>query len=290
MIIDTHTHYCHKLYEGEFYYLGNENGELTISRGTLSDVLSDMERRGIRLCIEPSIGFDGIEKQLELAKRFGGKVFTAIGLHPKSAAKTDIERSGELCRHILGGGAVAVGETGLDYSVEMTEAELARQRLWFELQTELAHTARLPLVLHIRDAYGDALEMLRCRRALLSGGVAHCFRGELDSAKALIDLGFALGIGGKLLDTGGEGRALRETVRRVPLSAIVLETDAPYIKPDIAHIGRSQSQRNKTRNTSLILPSVLNVLAELYGESAQTVEKAVYQNTLRVFRLEYGEF
>ena len=290
MIIDTHTHYCHRLYEGEFYYLGLDAGRLCISRGELSDVLSDMEKQGIPLCIEPSIGLDEIPRQTALEERFKGRFLTAFGVHPKRAMQTDIERFSELRRYVLGGNAVAVGETGLDYSVEAAEDDIAKQKLWFAMQTELSHEAHLPLILHIRDAYGDAIEMLRKRRGILFGGAAHCFRGDFDAARALIDLGFALGIGGKILDAGEEGRMLRDTVRRVPLSSIILETDVPYIKPDIGHLGRSQSQRNKTRNTSLILPTVLDTIANIRAESRETVEKEVFLNTLRTFGLDVGKF
>lgn len=290
MIIDTHTHYCHRLYEGEFYYLGLDAGRLCISRGELSDVLSDMEKQGIPLCIEPSIGLDEIPRQTALEERFKGRFLTAFGVHPKRAMQTDIERFSELRRYVLGGNAVAVGETGLDYSVEAAEDDIAKQKLWFAMQTELSHEAHLPLILHIRDAYGDAIEMLRKRRDILLGGAAHCFRGDFDAARALIDLGFALGIGGKILDAGEEGRMLRDTVRRVPLSSIILETDVPYIKPDIGHLGRSQSQRNKTRNTSLILPTVLDTIANIRAESRETVEKEVFLNTLRTFGLDAGKF
>ncbi len=290
MIIDTHTHYCHRLYEGEFYYLGLDAGRLCISRGELPNVLSDMEKRGITLCIEPSIGLDEIPRQTALEERFKGRFLTAFGVHPKRAMQTDIEKIDILRRYVLSEHPVAVGETGLDYSVEAAEDDIAKQKLWFDMQIKLAHEAHLPLVLHIRDAYGDVIEMLSERRALLHGGAAHCFRGDIDAAMALIDLGFALGIGGKLLDAGEDGRILRDTVRRVPLSSMILETDVPYIKPDIGHLGRSQSQRNKTRNTSLILPTVLDTIANLRGESRETVEKAIYCNTLRTFGLEDGKF
>lgn len=107
-----------------------------------------------------------------------------------------------------GAGVAAIGETGLDY--HLPRKHRLTQLLWFRYQLGLARRLGLPLVLHIRMADRDALAMLRRRRRQLPGGVVHCFQGDWDTARAYLDLGFCLGIGGALLRR--ESEALRDAV------------------------------------------------------------------------------
>ena len=96
-------------------------------------------------------------------------------------------------------------------------------------------------------------------------------------------------MGGKIWDKGLEGEQLRETVRQIPLSAILVETDAPYIRPEITHLADSRKQRQKVRNSSLILPRVIETIANLRSLPLDLVENTIYQNTVRVFRLHEGD-
>ena len=173
----------------------------------------------------------------------------------------------------------------MDYHYPRREQHRLRQKRWFVHQIKLADRLGLPLVLHVRDADGDALRILRRFRTKLHGGVIHCFHGDLQTAEAYIGLGYALGIGGKLLWDDEEGRRLGETIRRVPLSALLAETDAPFVFPDIGDGIAGKNQRKKLCNTSLILPAVIRRIAELRGEPRETVEETVYCNTIRVFGL-----
>jgi TatD DNase family protein len=139
----------------------------------------------------------------------------------------------------------------------------------------------------VRDADNDALKILQKHKAILHGGVAHCFHGDLGTASEYIALGFTLGIGSKVLEDNAE---MHDAIRSVPLSSIIVETDAPYLRPDISQVNASNRQKKKARNSSLILPSVITKIAELRGEDRDAVEKAIYENTLRAFHLtEAGE-
>ena len=149
----------------------------------------------------------------------------------------------------------------------------------------LSDCLKLPLVLHVRDADEDALKILRRHKKRLHGGVAHCFKSDHTVAEQYIELGFAIGVGGKLFSNNEEGEALRDTVKRVPLTALLVETDAPLVLPDLRGSDFSSSKIGKLRNTSLILPAVIRRIAEIRGEEPETVEDAIYQNTLRVFSL-----
>lgn len=283
MIIDSHAHYCHKLYTGEFSYLDWDGEAFFLARGNRQQLLSVMQEKGIALCIEPGTSLEKAADQLAMQAEFAPYFQVALGVHPKKCSLTPWEDREKLRQLVLNHSIVAIGETGLDYSVPPEELDKQCQKKWFAYQIALADERQLPLILHIREADRDGLEILQQNKQLLHGGVAHCFGGDYETAMSYVDLGFALGIGGRLLQN--DSLALQETVKKVPLSAILLETDAPYIRPDISTLPYSGKQRKKARNSSLILPAVLERIAQLRGEPRQVVEEAIHQNTLRVFKL-----
>lgn len=286
MIIDSHAHYCHKLYEGEFSYLAMQEGDFVLDRGDRRQLLAAMQEQGIVLCIEPGTSLEKTPDQLALASEFAPYFRLAAGVHPKQCAATPWEDREKLRAFVMENAVVAIGETGLDYSVAPEALDKPCQEKWFRYQIQLAHARQLPLILHIREANQDALEILRQHRAQLCGGVAHCFGGDYETAMAYVDLGFALGIGGRLLQDDPQAWALQDAVRRVPAEALLVETDAPYIRPDIRELPCSGKQRKRARNTSLILPAVLDQIAKLRGTSRTEIEEIIYQNTLRIFRLD----
>lgn len=285
MIIDSHAHYAHRRFVGEFPYLDMTEGDFCLCRGELPQLVAQMQQRGIALSIEAGIGLEEVPDQLALARACGGWMRMALGVHPKKCLQTPWENREQLDTLVAAHDFVAIGETGLDYSVSPEERDVPCQKRWFDYQLDLAHRQRLPLILHIRDAHEDGLEFLRQRRGLLHGGVAHCFGGDYETATAYLDLGFALGIGGRLLHADPQAQTLADTVRRVSLETILVETDAPYILPDIRHLPYSGKQRKKARNTSLILPAVVDKIAAIRGEDRATVEETIYRNTVRIFAL-----
>lgn len=280
MIIDSHTHYAHEMYEGEFPYIDISENGYCISHSDRQGMLERMKECGICACIEAATSFKRHEEQLALAAKYRGCVYFSAGLHPKECAYVPLKHRKRLRQNASEVNAIAIGETGLDYSMPRKSQHRIRQKMWFAYQIKLADELKLPLILHIRDADKDALKILKKHRALLHGGVAHCFHGDCTTANEFISLGFALGIGSKLLDDNAE---FSEAVKRVPLSSIIVETDAPYLRPDISHIEASNRQKKKARNSSLILLSVIAKIAELRGEEYAQVEMALYENTLRVF-------
>ena len=282
MIIDSHAHYFHKLYGGEFVFLDHSADGLRLSRGDLPAMMAAMRANAICMTIEPGISLQWLQKQKELAAQFAPFVRLALGVHPKHCRENPWQEREKLRQAVLENEVVAIGETGLDFSVAPEELDAEDQERWFLYQIELAHGLELPLILHIRDAYPRALELLRAHRQILHGGVAHCFSGTVEDAFACVELGLALGIGGRLLSDAG----LQEVVKAVPLSAILVETDAPYIRPGLDGVPGEKKEKKKARNSSLILPMVIDKIAQLRGETRQLVEDAIYGNTLRVFRLE----
>lgn len=189
----------------------------------------------------------------------------AFGIHPmyvRQACEADLEH----LRERLGdGSAVAVGEIGLDGF--MQDGSLPLQLRYFEAQLRLARAFELPVVLHIRRAQDEILKLLR--RIRPPGGIAHAFNGSVQQAEAFIKLGFRLGFGGAMTYAGS--RRIRQLAAELPLSAIVLETDAPDIPP-----AWGAGLRNDPAN----LPRFAEVLAGLRGMSVDEVIEATGANAL----------
>ncbi|MBQ9117521.1 MAG: TatD family hydrolase [Clostridia bacterium] len=285
MIIDSHAHYAYPRFDAEIPYLCETDGKWDVRRAGREQLIKEMRESNIVGFIEPSIGFDAIPAQLETVKMHSEYMWAALGVHPTrcfSTAWANRKRVAEMAERE---NIIAIGETGLDYHYSRKEQHRLRQIMWFIYQIRLADRLRLPLVLHIRMADRDALRILRMNKKRLHGGVVHCFGGDSALAKQYETLGFAVGIGGKLLSDNEQGRALSDTVRNAPLSTLLVETDAPYVIPETRDIPCGANQRKKLCNSSFILPAVIRRIAELRGEPCEAVEKAIYENTVRVFGL-----
>ena len=140
------------------------------------------------------------------------------------------------------------------------------------------------MILHVRDAHEDALRILKWHPARKQGGVIHCFYGPWEIAEQYLKLGYHFGIGGSLLQQEERAGALWEAVKHIPLDKILVETDAPFILPYCKDVIQPKLLR-RARNTSLILPAVIDKIAELKELPSEVVERAVFENTIRLFSL-----
>ena len=277
-----------------------------ITYETRDSLIEKIKLAGIERCIDPAIGIDTNSRIIELCEDYPGFVYGAVGLHPKRAAQTDIENFSlieELSQHRS---VVAIGETGLDYSYDGHEADKSIQQEWFVKQLELADKYRLPLVLHIRDAYDDAANILQSFSGRLHGGVCHCFNGGVDEAIFYTQkLGLALGIGASIFYD--EREILREAVRLTPLEYLFLETDGPYVKipysegmlseipetlkrdKNYVALGEymlvSKKKWKNARNSSLIIPAIAAEIASIKGISIGEVERSTTENAEKIFKL-----
>jgi TatD DNase family protein len=285
VIIDSHTHYAHARFDGGFPYLCKQGENIAVGEATREQLLEEIKAAGIVGAIEAAIHPDGIEKQAKLLSTAGLPMWITVGIHPTRCINTPWKKHSKLADYSQTLSPIAIGETGLDYHYPRKNQHRLRQTLWFLYQLRLADRLQLPLVLHIREADRHALRILKKYRSHLHGGVVHCFSGGLTLANEYISLGFALGIGGKLLCDDEYGKRLSETVKSVPLSALLVETDAPFVLPDTGELPCSKKKRRKLCNSSLILPEVIGKIAELREEEYETVERAIYENTVRVFGL-----
>ncbi len=284
MIIDSHAHYNNSAYKKSFRYLCWEENGYALREGELPQLMQEMEDANIRYFIEPGVHLQSCREVLELSKAYAGKIFPAMGVHPTRSVYEKWADRKQLRELAKAQGVIAIGECGLDYHYPRKEQHRLKQYAWFVYQLNLAWKMKLPVILHVRDAHKDALRILRWHRARKLGGVIHCFYGSKEIAQQYLKLGYHIGIGGSALQPEERAKDLWEAISHIPLERILLETDAPYILPWCKDVIQPKLLR-RARNTSLILPAVIRKIAEWKGISADEVECAATQNTIRLFRL-----
>lgn len=211
MLIDTHCHLdCEPLFS------------------QLPQLLDEAHACGIGQWVVPAIRPAGWQGIMELCHRFPAALPTA-GIHPLACAEAtadDLSRLDQLASQV-----VAIGEIGLDRQV----ADLPRQEVCFREQLRLARRHGLPVLIHCRGVIGRTLSILQEERADQVGGIMHAFSGSLESALEFIRLGFVISLSATITYQGAV-RPLR-LARELPLSRLVLESDAPDLAPQ-AHRGR----------------------------------------------------
>jgi TatD DNase family protein len=213
----------------------------------------------------------------------------ALGIHPlytPTATEAHLQQlDAALQQHCTDPQLVAVGEIGLDGFVPTINSPEAwdKQQHFYRAQLKLARQHQLPVVLHVRRSADALLKGLR--EITVKGGIAHAFNGSLQQAHAFIEMGFKLGFGGAL--TFERALQLRRLATTLPLSAIVLETDAPDIPPHWLYTPAEQRAQGvpQGRNAPAQLPRIAQVLADLRGISLAEVAHATHENAQSVLRL-----
>ena len=261
---DTHTHYNHPDFDAD-----------------LPEVKDRIRRAGVRYDAVIGYDTDSSQKAIELAAEDSSHIAVA-GIHPLHAEPDIGEAMKRLERLVLRdlAAVAAIGETGLDYYKDRPgrAPDKSLQQELFRAQLRLSKRLDLPVVIHSRDAAQDTAEILREEATGGPGGVIHCFSYSPEMAEIFVRMGFFLGIGGKV--TYPASRRLRETVRRIPIERLVLETDAPYLSPE---------GRRGERNDSLSLPLIAEAVAEIKGISAEEVARITAGNAFRLYRIQDRE-
>lgn len=198
------------------------------------------------------------------------QVHLALGLHPMFIHEHQSEHLAQLRQELAAGGAIAVGECGLDYFAGRDNASAQRDLLLAQLR--LAREFDLPVILHARRALDEVLQCIREIDGLR--GVVHSFSGSAQQAAQCWALGFLLGIGGPV--THERARRLRPIVATMPIEMLLLETDAPD-QPGALHRGQ--------RNEPAWVLNVLQTVAALRGETERSVAHATSSNARRLFAL-----
>lgn len=229
-------------------------------------VLARSRAHGVTRMVVPAVRAQTWPALLDLCRREPG-LYPALGLHPVYLSQHSDADIAALADWVERERPLAIGEIGLDYFV--TELDRERQQVVFEAQLAVARAADLPIVLHVRKAHDQVLQTLK--RAGVRGGIAHAFNGSLQQAAQYIDLGFKLGFGGML--TFERSTKLRRLAAALPLSALVLETDAPDMTV-AAHRGE--------RNSPEYLPDCLRALAEVRQVDPAEIALHTTRNALAV--------
>jgi TatD DNase family protein len=193
----------------------------------------------------------------------------AVGVHPHDASKYDEAfLSAALRREKV----VALGEIGLDYHYDLSPR--GAQRDVFDAQLALAYERGLPVILHVREAHGDATELLtaRHRAGRLGAGVMHCYTGSVESAKTYLDMGLYISLSGAV--TFKNAPKLQEVARFVPGDRLLVETDCPYMSP-VPMRGQ--------RNEPAFVRYTAEAVAALRGESFDEFARRATENGKRLF-------
>ncbi|MCR5809403.1 MAG: TatD family hydrolase [Clostridiales bacterium] len=256
-IFDTHAHISDKRFD--------EDRDALITEKLLPSP--------VELVLDVACDLRDVSATLALIDRYD-MFYGVFGMHPHTAVFMDAEKYALLASLLKNKKTVALGEIGLDYYYDLSPRDV--QRKVFDEQLSLAEELKLPVVLHIRDAMGDTMDILRAHRAALTGigGVMHCYSGSAESAKECLDMGLYLGFGGSL--TFKNNRRGVETAQMIPLDRFVFETDCPYLAP-VPHRGE--------RNDPTFIPFVAEKFAEIRGISPEEACEAAFVNGCRLFGL-----
>lgn len=241
-------------------------------------------QRGVGVCVIPAVMRQNLDTVRRLAHRLGDAY--ALGIHPlyvPQAADEDLDALDEaLVEHRHDPRLVAVGEIGLDFFVPALcePAMRERQERFYRAQLRLARKHGLPVILHVRRSADGLLRHLR--ELPTGGGIAHAFNGSTEQARAFTGMGFALGFGGA--STFEPARRLRALAAALPLSSLVLETDAPDIPPQWLYATAAERAAGKPQglNTPAELPRIGAVIAGLRGMTPEALAQATRDNACRV--------
>lgn len=241
-------------------------------------VVERAREAGITRILNPGIDLASSHSALELADRFT-EVYVAVGIHPNSASTFNQEsmpRLRELASHPK---VVAIGEIGLDYYRDRAPRDL-QQRI-FRLQLELAAESGLPVVIHNREATADVLQLLlEWQTQLVEAGsvlaqrpgVLHSYAENEENGRKAIESNFTIGITGPV--TFRNAPELQRVVASLPVTHLLIETDAPFLTP---HPLRGQ------RNEPALVRWVAEKIAELHSSSVSEIARETSQNADRLF-------
>lgn len=255
--IDTHTH----LFDEAFKH-------------DLPEVIDRAQKAGMIQGLLPCINLATHQDMLDVCDTYPDLCQPMLGLHPTEIGPFYIQELRQM-HHMLQENPeryVAIGEVGLDFY--WSRSQYKAQLDVFETQVRWSLDFNLPLMIHCRKAQPELAAILKKYKKEPLRGVFHCYSGSYETACQLLELGdFVLGIGGVVTY---HNTKLPQTLARLPLEKIVLETDSPYMTP-VPHRGE--------RNEPSYIPYIIQTLADVYGLSEKKIGEATIKNTVRMFHL-----
>lgn len=214
------------------------------------------------------------EKVFALVEKHGF-LCGSIGIHPHNACRYCADAEKILLDYLKRPDCRLLGEIGLDFHYDLSPRE-AQKRV-FDRQLDLAFALNMPVQLHIREAHGETMDMLRtrCAEGRMPKGIMHCYTGSWEAAKVYLDMGLYISLSGAL--TFKNAPKLREVCEKMPEDRLLIETDCPYMAP--------VPLRGK-RNEPSFITHTLAKTAELRGLSPDRMAEILYANSLRAFGIE----
>lgn len=253
-LFDTHAHLSDKAFDSDRHELIPKLHAAGITR--IIDVACDVRTAG---------------RTMELIERYP-YIYGTIGMHPHDVKYMDNAMMDCIAEYLQHEKMLALGEIGLDYHYDFSPRE--EQRRWFAEQLELAKQLKYPVILHIREAFGDCMDILRAHRDGLRA-IMHCYSGSVETAYECLELGLRFSFGGAV--TFKNARKAIEVIEALPMEAIMLETDCPYMTP-VPHRGE--------RNDPGFLHLVCEKIASIKGISAERIAEITSSNAVEFFGLE----
>ncbi len=254
ILVDTHTH----------LYLEHFDDDR-------SEMINRAIDRGVKYMLIPNIDSKSVDGMMQLCNDFPKNCFPMMGLHPTNVDENYESELGILEDHLQNGSFKAIGEIGIDLYWDKTFAK--EQEIAFLKQIDWAKQYDLPIVIHSRDSMKEIFEVLERVNSPELHGVFHCFSGDLNDAKRAIEMGFQLGIGGVVTFKKSN---LPEILKKIDLSHIMLETDAPYLTP-VPFRGK--------RNESSYTYYIAEKIAEIKNKSIEEVAEITTSNAIKLFKL-----
>lgn len=250
-IFDTHAHYDDEQFSPDREEL-------------LSRILPE---KGVCGILNMGTDLQTCRETIGMTKRYP-YLYGAVGIHPECAKGLPEGWLQEIEAFAREEKIMAIGEIGLDYHW-LDACPKDTQKEVFAAQLELAGRLQMPVCIHDREAHGDMMDFMRKYRPK---GVMHCFSGSVELARETVRLGLYIGIGGVV--TFKNARHIVEVAADIPLSRLLLETDAPYMAP-VPFRGK--------RNDSSMISYVAERIAEIRGITAEEVLAASLENTRELF-------
>ncbi|MCL6610406.1 MAG: TatD family hydrolase [Peptococcaceae bacterium] len=254
ILVDTHAHIDIEDFDGD-----------------REEVLGRAAESGVAAIINASFDLESSRRSAAMAGRYRG-LYALVGIHPHDAGGVPEGYLEDLRLLAKNPAVLALGEMGLDYYRDLSPRPV-QQRVFRE-QLDLARELDMPVVIHDRDAHGEVLNILKRDGAPRRGGIMHCYSGSWEMARECMKMGFYISIAGPV--TYPNAVRLKDIASRIPLDRILVETDCPYLAPQV---------RRGKRNEPAYVRYVAEEIARLRGMAPADFALAASANAARIFGL-----
>ncbi len=255
-LIDTHAHLTDPKFDSD-----------------REEVIARANAAGVERIIVCGYDLESSRAAVEMAACYES-VYATVGVHPHDAKSYSADIESAIAELSRAQKVLAIGEIGLDYHYDFSPR--CAQVAAFEAQVEMAARLGLPVVVHSRESNDEALQVLTGRAGNNIAGVFHCFSGDVEFARRVLDAGFYIGIDGPV--TYKSSDALRAAVEFCPLDRLLVETDCPYLAP-VPHRGK--------RNEPAYVRHVAEEAARVKGITLERLAAATTANAGRLFGIDY---